>query len=148
MSSGYRLAAPLAARLVGGVLVVAGVLVLLVTLLVAATGWSPWLLLVAAVLAVAATLATAVVVRRRPLLTLEETGYRVRWVRGAGVPAARWDEVADAVTADARGVDCIVLRLHDGRTTSIPVRAVAADRDELVRVVRDHLSRGQGLTPL
>lgn len=148
MSTDYRLAAPLAARLVGGVLVVAALVVLVTTVVVAAAGGPGWVLLVAGVAAVAVTLAAALVVRRRPLLSLDDTGYRVRWVRGAGVAAARWDEVADAVTADARGIDCVVLRLVDGRTTSIPVQAVAADRDDVVRVVRDHLTRGEGLRPL
>jgi hypothetical protein len=41
----------------------------------------------------------------------------------------------------------VVLRLREGGTTSIPVDAVAADRDELVRSIREHLKRGEGLRP-
>jgi hypothetical protein len=147
MSTTYRLAAPLAARVVGGALVVVAVLVLLATLLVAVLQWSPWVLLVVGLVALVAVLAAAVAVRRRPLLSISDDGYRVRWVRGAGVHAAAWSEVADAVTAAPAGVDCVVLRLRDGRTTSIPVAAVAADRNALVAEVRERLRRAEGLRP-
>ncbi len=148
MSTTYRLATPLAARLVGTALVVVALLVLGATLLVAVLQWSPWVLLVAGLLAVSAVLATALAVRRRPLLSVDDDGYRVRWVRGTGASAASWNEVADAVTASPGGVDCVVLRLKDGRSTSIPVSAVAADRDQLVVEVRERLKRGEGLRPL
>jgi hypothetical protein len=147
MSTTYRLAAPLAARVVGGALVGVAVLVLLATLLVAVLQWSAWVLLVVGLVALVAVLATAVAVRHRPLLSITDDGYRVRWVRGAGVHAAAWSEVADAVTAAPGGVDCVVLRLRDGRTTSIPVAAVAADRNALVTEVRERLRRGEGLRP-
>ena len=42
----------------------------------------------------------------------------------------------------------MVLRLADARTTTIPVDAVAADREAFVRDLRDHLLRGQGNRPL
>lgn len=148
MSTTHRLAAPLAARVVGSALIGVAVLVLLATLLVAVLRWPAWVLLVVGLVAVVAVLATAVAVRRRPLLSLAEDGYRVRWVRGAGVRSAAWTDVADAVTASPGGVDCVVLRLKDGRTTSIPVVAVAGDRDVLVTEVREHLRRGEGLRPL
>jgi hypothetical protein len=147
MSTTYRLAAPLAARVVGGALVVVAVLVLLATLLVAVLAWSPWVLLAVGLVALLAVLGTALAVRRRPLLSITDDGYRVRWVRGAGVHAAAWSDVADAVTAAPGGVDCVVLRLRDGRTTSIPVAAVAADRNALVTEVRERLRRGEGLRP-
>ena len=148
MSSGYRLAPALAARLVGGVLVAVAVLVLLTTVLAAAFGWSLLVVLVVAFAGVAATVSVGVAVRRIPVLSVDPEGYRVRWVRGAGVKAARWREVKDAVTAAPAGVDCLVLRLHDGRVTSVPVIAIGADRDRVVEVVRDHLTRGEGLRPL
>ena len=148
MSTTHRLAAPLAARLVGSVLVVVALVVLLSTLLVAVLDLHTSVLLVVGLLAVAAVLATAGAVRRRPLLSLDDCGYRVRWVRGAGVHAAAWTDVADAVTASPGGVDCVVLRLRDGRTTSIPVAAVATDRDALVAELRERLREGEGLRPL
>jgi hypothetical protein len=82
------------------------------------------------------------------VVELDEEGYRVRMIRGAGVRAARWRDVEDAVAASPRGVDCVVLRLRDGRTTSIPVAAVDASREDFVEDLRAHLRRGQGLRPI
>ena len=148
MSSGYRLAPALAARLVGLALVGSACLVLLTTVLVAVFAWPLWIILVVAAAALAATAALGVATRRTPLLSVDETGYRVRWVRGAGTKAAPWRQVADAVAASPGGIDCVVLRLRDGGTTSIPVDAVAGDRDWFVAEIRGHLSRGEGLRPL
>lgn len=149
MSSGYRLAPALAARLVGLVLVLLALGVVVVTLLTALLDWPAAVILVAAVAAAGAGSAAAWwLLRGVRVVVLDDTGYRVRLVRGAGVTSATWREVADAVTADARGVDCVVLRLHDGRTTSIPVEALAADRNAFVADVRRHLSDAEGLRPL
>lgn len=148
MSSGYRLAPAVAARLIGAALVASAVLVLAATLLVAALGWTAWIVLVVAVIAVAGTGGLALAIRRTPVVSLDDAGYRVRWVRGAGTKAAAWREVEDAVAASPSGIDCVVLRLRDGRSTSIPVAAVAADRDEFAVQIRDHLTRGEGLRPL
>src|SRR3712207_7406326 len=56
--------------------------------------------------------------RLTPLVHLDDAGYRVRLLRGAGVRAARWRDVEDVVTATVHGHDCVVLRLRDGRTTT------------------------------
>ena len=149
MSSGYRLAPALAARILGGSLVALAVLVLLATLLVALLGAPPEVVLGAAVLVVVVVAALGYLLRRRlHVVELDDTGYRVRLVRGAGVKEARWQEVAEAVAASPRGVDCVVLRLKDGRTTSIPVAAVDASPEEFVADLREHLRRAEGLRPL
>ena len=148
MSSGYRLAPALAARLVGLALVGSAALVLVTTLLVSAFGWSAWVVVVVAGITLAATAVLAVATRRTLLMSVDETGYRVRWVRGAGTKVAAWREVTDAVAASPGGIDCVVLRLRDGRTTSIPVAAVDAPREDFVQDLRDHLRRGEGLRPL
>lgn len=148
MSSGYRLAPTLAARLVGLALVGSAAMVLAVTILGAVLAWSGWVIVVVGGSALAASAALAVATRRTPLLSVDEAGYRVRWVRGAGTKAAAWRDVADAVAASPGGIDCVVLRLRDGRTTSIPVDAVAGERDRFVSEIREHLSRGEGLRPL
>ena len=148
MTSGYRLAPALAARLLGLLLLVLAVVVLLATVAIAVLGGPPALVLVVAVLALAAVVGLGVTLRRVRVVTLDETGYRVRMVRGAGVRAARWSDVEEAVAASPHGVDCLVLRLRDGRTTSIPVAAVDAPRDDFARDVRDHLRHGEGLRPL
>ena len=148
MSSGYRLAPPLAARLVGLALVGSAALVLVTTILVVAADWSITVVLAVAVLALAAAAGLVLATRSTPVLLTDEAGYRVRWVRGAGTKAAAWREVEDAVAASPGGVDCVVLRLRDGRTTSIPVDAVDADRERLVSEIREHLTRGEGLRSL
>jgi hypothetical protein len=148
MSSGYRLAPALGARLLGLALVVVAALLLALTLLAAVLAWPATTVLVPGLVAVLVVVAAGVAVRRVPVLALDDTGYRVRWVRGAGVRRAAWRDVADAVTASPSGIDCVVLRLRAGGTTSIPVTAVAADRDALVTEIRRHLSEGEGLRPL
>lgn len=148
MSSGYRLAPALAARLVGAALVGAAALVLVTTILAATFAWPAWIVVGVGLLAVAMTLGLAVATRTTPLVRVDEVGYRVHWVRGAGTRAAAWREVSDAVAASPGGIDCVVLRLRDGRTTSIPVDAVAGGRDRFVAEIRAHLSRGEGLRPL
>ena len=148
MSSGYRLAPTMAARLVGLALVGVAALVLLTTILVAALAWSIVVVLVVAGLALAATGGLVLATYRIPVLKADAAGYRVRWIRGAGTRAAAWRDVEDAVAASPRGIDCVVLRLRDGRTTSIPVDSLAIDRERFVAEIREHLTRGEGLRPL
>jgi len=74
-------------------------------------------------------------------------GYAVRLVRGAGVTAAGWDEVEDAATAVRHDVPCVVLRLRDGRTTTIPVGVLAVDKDQFVRELQERLQAARGLRP-
>ena len=76
------------------------------------------------------------------VVRLDATGYRVSMVRGAGVKEGRWSEVEDAVTAAVRGFPCVVIRLRDGRTTTIPVQALAADPDDFARDVQERLRVG------
>jgi hypothetical protein len=147
--SDYRLSPPLAARLMGVALVGVGVVVCVATLLVALLRL-PLVVLTGVVL-----LALLIVVVGGFLLTrasyvvrLSEDGYRVRFVRGAGVQQGRWVDVADAVTAEVAGAPCVVLRLRDGRTTTIPVEVLAGERDAFVRDVQKHLEGGQGLRRL
>jgi len=60
------------------------------------------------------------------------------------VTAAGWGDVADVVAASPRGIDCVVIRLRGGDTTTIPVDALAADRDAFAKDVRSHLRRAHG----
>jgi hypothetical protein len=141
----YRLAPAVRMQLLGSALVVPGILVLVVALLA-------WLLdLPGAVLGVALVVAAVAVVglgllavRPRPVVTLDEHGYRLRVLRSAGVRQAAWRDVEDLVTATLRGQDCAVLRLRDGRTTTIPVRLLDTDPDAFVRQVSSYLDRGRG----
>ena len=148
-TSDYRLSPALAARLMGLLLVVLAGLLFGVTALMGLLHLSPDLLVLLAVLGLVTVFGTGFVLTRRAyVVRLGEQGYRVRMIRGAGVTEAGWKDVEDAVTTSPHGIACVVLRLKDGRTTTIPVSALAADRDDFVRDLRDHLQKGQGLRPL
>ena len=145
MSSDYRLAPAIGARLLGSALIGLALLVFLATVLAAVLDLSALFVAVVAGVGLAAVLVAGhLLTRRAYVVRLGEAGYQVRLVRGAGVREARWKDVEDAVTASPRGVDCLVLRLRDGRTTTIPVQVLAADREEFARAVRAHLERSSG----
>lgn len=151
MSSNYRFAGPFIVRLVGLALAGVGVLVLLLTVLavtvvrrdVAGPG---------AVVGLAAALVVGLcalaVVRRTVVVRLDDSGYQVRLVRGAGVQRAGWTEVEDVAATTVAGDRCVVLRLRDGRTTTIPVDVLAGSSDDFVRDLQRHLNRGHGYRPL
>jgi hypothetical protein len=135
----YRLATALAARLIGRSLVTLAVLVGAATLigavaggwvvpavvagfgLVLVAGWTWWLL------------------RRGTAVRLTDAGYDVRLLQGVGVTRAVWSEVAEAVAASPRSEPCLVLRLVDGRTTRLPMAALAGDREAFAEDVRRRL---------
>ena len=149
MVSDYRFAPALTARLMGWALVGLAVVVLAgtVTALVLDLPSVVLLVLVLAVLGAIALLARRLRTREFAVRFTDE-GYQVRHIRGVGVPAARWKDVEDAVTTTAHGSPCVVLRLRSGSTTTIPVDALAVDRDQFVRDVRERLGRGHGLRRL
>jgi len=142
-ASDYRLAPLLIARFVGLYLVLLAVVVFTATIVAAAADLPTLTLVVLLVLGLAGLFTMAWVLRSRvTVVHLDETGYRVAMVRGAGVKEARWTDVEDAVTASPRGFPCVVIRLRDGRRTTIPVQALASDPDEFARDVRDRLRAG------
>ncbi|HET8982805.1 MAG TPA: hypothetical protein VFN47_08965 [Pedococcus sp.] len=140
MTSDYRLSPLLAARLLGVSLVLWGLLVFLATAIVVLFSAPVAILTVAVVLCVVGVFTTGwYLTRRTYVVRLTDDGYRVRFVRGAGVTQARWVDVEDAVTAVVADARCIVLRLRDGRSTTVPVDVLAGSADDFVRTVRDHL---------
>ena len=142
MPSDYRLSPPLAARLLGVGLAGVGIFVCLGTIVIAVVGLPLGALVLVVVLAMTTIVIGGVLFTRHSyVVRLGEEGYQVRFVRGAGVKQARWGDVDDAVTASIAGAPCVVLRLKDGRTTSIPVEVLAAERDAFVRDVQAHLTR-------
>lgn len=148
-TSDYRLAPALGARFAGALLVLLAILLLVATLLVAILDLPAAVLVVAGVAGVlAVALAAYVLLRRVAVVHLGPDGYRVRLVRDVGVDRAPWADVTEAVTASPGGTPVVVLKLRDGGSTTIPVRALRADREDFVRDLRDHLQRGQGLRPL
>jgi hypothetical protein len=82
--------------------------------------------------------------RRATVVRLDDAGYRVRLVRGAGVKQARWTDVEDVVATTVGGERCVVLRLRNGGTTTIPVRLLGASPDAFVKDLQGHLNRGHG----
>lgn len=97
------------------------------------------------VLVVAAVLVVGLLLTRKAVVVrLEDDGYQVRLVRGAGVKQARWKDVEDVVVTTAGGERCVVLRLRDGRTTTVPVRALAAEPTVFIKDLQEHLNTGHG----
>lgn len=147
--SDYRLARPLLIRIMGVGLVLAGVLVLLVLVLGFLLGWPSTVLSVAVLVAAVAVAGLALALRRlAPVVRLDEVGYEVRWVRGAGVKRGRWKDVEDAVATTMPDGRCVVLRRRDGRTTTIPVDILGRSADDFVRDLQQHLNRGHGYRPV
>ena len=139
----YRLAPLLIARYVGLYLVLLAVVMFAATVVVAAAGWATISLVVLLVAGLAGLFVLGWWLRSRvTVVHLDEAGYRVSMVRGAGVKEARWDAVEDAVTADVRGFPCVVIRLREGGSTTIPVQALAVDQDDFARDVRARLRAG------
>jgi hypothetical protein len=142
-ASDYRLAPLLIARFVGLYLVVLAVVVFAATAVVAATDLPADALVVLLVLGLVGLFAMAWVLRSRvTVVHLDEAGYRVAMVRGAGVKEARWIDVEDAVTTSPRGFPCVVIRLRDGGRTTIPVQALEGDPEDFARDVQARLRAG------
>ncbi|MDT0202514.1 hypothetical protein [Nocardioides sp. AE5] len=141
MSTDYRLAPHLTARLFGLVLLLLGGLVFLATVLVLVLD-APVLVLTAAVVLTLVGVCGVGFWLGRAAYVVRTTadGYRVRFVRGAGVRQARWADVEEAVTDTIAGAPCLVLRLRDGGSTTIPVEILAADREAFVRDIQARLA--------
>lgn len=122
-----------------------GVLTLLVTALAGILGLPIIALSIEIVLVVAAVVVAGwLLTGKAVVVRLEEDGYQVRLVRGAGVKQGRWKDVEDVVVTTTAGERCVVLRLRDGRTTTVPVRALAAEPAAFVKDLQEHLNTGHG----
>ena len=147
--SDYRLAPLLVARIVGSYLVALALLVFVGTVVVAAAGWPGDLLTVLLVAGLVGMFGLAWWLRSRAyVVRFDAEGYRVGLVHGAGVRRASWAEVTEAAATSAGRSPCLELRLRDDRTTTIPVSALAADREDFVRDVQARLQHGHGLRSL
>nr|WP_246280277.1 hypothetical protein [Nocardioides daedukensis] len=126
--------------LLGGIVFVATAIVVLFS--------APVLILtVAVVLAVAGVFVLGFLLRSRAyVVRTTADGYRVRFVRGAGVKQARWGDVEELVTNTIAGSPCLVLRLRNGTATTIPVEVLAVDREQFVRDISTHLKE-RGFKP-
>jgi hypothetical protein len=129
----------------GMLLTLIGVMVFTVALLVAAAVLPPVVLTVAVVAGALAVLGAAIWLGRfGTIVRFDEDGYQVRMLRGAGVRSARWSDVEDSVTTTSAGQDCVVIRLRDGRTTTVPVSVLAVTPQQFVDDLRTRLNKGRG----
>lgn len=141
----FGLAPQLRARILGVALLGLGAVLVLATLLVAVLRLPPDVIVAVAVVVVVAIFGLGfLVVRRWFVVRVDDTGYQVRFVRGAGVTAARWADVLDVQTHTRAGARCVVLRLRDGRQTILPVDLIEGDREAFVRELQARLDRAQG----
>jgi hypothetical protein len=147
VSSNYRFAAPFIVRMMGIGLIAVGVFVLVWAGLALALSLPGAVLstgLLVAVVLWLLLLGSVVALRRGDVVRLDETGYRVRFVRGAGVRQAPWKDVEDVTAPTLEGQRCVLLRLRDGRTTTVPVDVLAGSSDAFVKDLQQHLNRGHG----
>ncbi len=143
--SRYRFSGPFVIRLMGLSLAGLGALVVLLVVLVAALSLPDIVLTIVLVAALVAVLALGLLAVRRPVVVrFDDVGYRVRLVRGAGVRQAEWRQVEDVAATVVAGERCVVLRLRDGRTTTVPVSVLAGRPDDFVHDLQGHLDRGHG----
>jgi hypothetical protein len=139
VSSSYRFSGPFVVRLMGLCLVLGGLVVLLLAALVALTPLPGLVLLAGVVVVLVLTLLLVVAARRGSVVRFDGTGYRVRFVRGAGVHQGTWAQVEDVATTTVAGQKCVLLRLRDGRSTTVPVGVLAGSPDAFVDDLRVHL---------
>lgn len=141
----YGLSPALRARLMGTLLAVVGLVLLVATVVVAVADLPVAVLSGLVVLAVLGVAALGVVLgRRRYVVRLDDTGYRIRFVRGVGRAQARWTDVSDLTTAVVSGTECVVLRLRDGASSTLPVNLIEGDREEFVDELQRRLDAGHG----
>jgi hypothetical protein len=141
----YGLSPAVRARLWGVALVSAGALLLVVAVVAVVADLPRAVVTVPLVVAVAGLLVLGVLLTRRwYVVRLGETGYQVRFVRGAGRTQARWTDVEDLTTAIVGGTECVVLRLRDGSTSTVPVNLIEGDREEFVDELQRRLDAGHG----
>lgn len=135
----YRMTPALAVAMLGRGVVTLGALVVLATLLDAVAGTGPAPVVVVAVAGLALLGARAWWLLRRWVLRLSEQGYDVRGLPGVGVGSASWSEVGSAAAAGSSGTPCLLIRLVDGRTTVLPMTALAGDRELVAADVQRRL---------
>jgi hypothetical protein len=129
----------------GAFLIAVGALVFVLAALVGVFSLPVVLLSAGVVVAVVLVFVVGFLLTRRAVVVrLDAVGYQVRFVRGAGVKQAPWKDVEDVVASTLAGERCVVLRLRDGRTTTVPVRMLAVPPDDFVGSLQEHLNAGHG----
>jgi hypothetical protein len=141
----YGLAPQLRARLMGAFLAAIGVSLLVMTVVVVAFSLPGDVLSGLVILVVIGIFTLGFLLGRRwYVVRLDDVGYQVRFVRGVGSASGRWSEVEDLATAFVAEEECVVLRLRDGRSTTIPVNLIEGDREEFVDELKRRLGGRHG----
>ncbi len=149
VTSSYRFSGPFVVRLMGVGIVVLGLLVLVLAALVGLLSLPGAVLTMGVVLALVAVVVLGLVARRRAVVVhFDDAGYRIRHVRGVGVRQAHWKQVEDVSAATVAGERCVLMRLKDGRTSTVPVGVLAARSEDFVADLQRHLNRGHGYRPV
>ena len=141
----FAMAPALRARLLGTGLVAIGAIVLIAMLLTWLADLPTAVVTGLVILAVIGVVTLGLLVGvRHWVLRLDENGYRVRGLRTAEARSARWTDVLDLQASTVAGQRCVVLRLSDGRATTLPVDAIEGGSAKLVQALSEHLDRGHG----
>ncbi len=141
----FALAPTIRARLLGTGLAAIGTVVLVAVLLSSLVGLPTAFVTGLVVIAGLGVLTLgALVGPRHWVLRLDGHGYRVRGLRPGGARSARWTDVKDLQTSTLAGHRAVVLRLRDGRSTTLPVAALEGSASTLTQALSDHLDRGHG----
>lgn len=141
----FALAPALRARLLGTGLVAIGTVVVLGVLVTWLADLSRLFVSGLVALAVVGLVALGLLVGvRHWVLRLDDLGYRVRGLRSAQARSARWTDVLDLQATTRSGHRCVVLRLRDGRTTTLPVDVIEGGATVLTQSLSAHLDRGHG----
>ena len=139
--STYRLARAHVIRAAGPLSLVLGALWLLAALLDTSV---PTRLTLSVVTVVVGAVCALLLLRPPAVLRLTSSGYRIALVRGAGVKAAQWVDVASAATAPVGGAVALVFTLNDGHTSTLPLSLLGAQQGEAHRDVRRRLNSAHG----
>lgn len=136
----YALSAALRMRVLGSGLVAIGLVVGVVVLVAWLAQLPRGVVSGLVVLAVLGVLALGLVVGLRHwVVRLDATGYRVRFLRSAQTTSARWSDVEDVQAATIDDNRCVLIRLRDGRTTTIAAEILDTDPDAFARSIRAFL---------
>lgn len=139
------LAPALRARLLGSGLLATGLAVVVLLVLSGLVGLPAAVVTGVVALATVGVLALLLLLGPRHwVLRLDADGYRVRGLRSARARSARWTDVLDLRTTTVEGTRRLVVRLRDGRTTTLPVDVVEGDPEELTALFSACLDRSHG----
>ena len=145
--STYGLAPAALLRLVGSGAILVAVVVFALTLVVGLTDGPPAVVVGVGAACLIGLAVVAWWLRRSWVVRLTTDGYAVRLVRGVGVPAAAWVDVADAAADTRRGVRCVELALRAGGRSTIPVGLLAVEDSAFVKELQTRLQTARGLRP-